>query len=100
MSKNKLLDAVAISSTNSNYDKYKNVVEKADRMSRNNTYEFSKILYDEWVNSEHSEEVLIAIYRAMSLKGFSTYELNKMTGKRLIDRGRNNGGYALIDYDV
>ena len=94
---NELLNAVTMSVPSAvKYAKYEKVVEQASKRAKHNIIDFSNLLYKEWEKEGKTEEALIGIYRAMMLKGLSDYELRKMTGKRLIDRGRNNGGYALI----
>ena len=56
--------------------------------------ELAKLIYDDLVRSNYSDNDLIEVYREMTTKGLSTFELEKLTRKRLVCLEK---GYILRD---
>ena len=72
---------------------YKKLVNECNTKS-NNAKKLAQTLYDKWLNLGRGEEHLIGIYKAMSVITLSTYELERLTKKRLV---MDVNGYSLID---
>lgn len=67
---------------------YNNLVRKCSNQSGNNARKLADALYKEYVALGANDDNLIGIYTAMQLQSLSTYELEKLTHKKMYRDGR------------